>query len=431
MIRTEHTTERVGVPLRDRRRRGTIYVLVLAVGANILIIGLAAIYLSRVRLRQIRGDSEMRQARLLAQSAVEQAVSLMNNYTGDWRQDFDNDVETSPLTLGGGQMSFILMDEDGSLDDDPIDPLWIHGIGRVGDTVWVERAKARVNQGLPLEFLRTAVHCRGNLTINPGFKLTVVGAPASTDAELVLGGTVAGDAEAFGLSGIGTVTGTFTVPSEKKGMPERSLFEDYIARATVLSYIGDVEHFVLSAGVNEYDGSGVNPDGVYYINTGGDDLSISEARLHGTLLVDVGSGLLSIDTCLMEPYRPDFPVLIVKGNAYYCFCSSTFPEGPPIVHNFNPTGAPYLGATDSDMSDTYSTGITGLVHIIGDLEVMNASFSRGVFVVDGNVTITGTLTKVIHDPTLMLNPPLGYTDDPNSTAMILSGGSWSRQPAPG
>ncbi len=245
--------------------------MVLAVVANVLVIGLSATYLVRIRLRQVRSAGNVRQARLLAQSAVEQAVSVMNDPIAgsDWRNDFASGEETSPVTLGEGQMSFKLVDDDGDLADDPTDPVWVYGIGRSADAVWVERARARINGGLPLECLRTVIHSRRDLTIPTGFKLTAVGAPASTDQGLVLGGTLAGDAEAFTRSDIGTVTGAFTVPTRKKGVPDRKLFDDYAARATSLTFHGPFDCVVLGPGINEYDGSGVNPDGLYYINTGG------------------------------------------------------------------------------------------------------------------------------------------------------------------
>jgi hypothetical protein len=392
-----------------------------------MVISLAAIHLARVRLRQVRRDGETREARLLAQSAVEQAVSVMNNYAGNWREDFDGDQETSPMAFGAGQMSFMLVDADGDLADDPTDPLWIHGIGRVGDAVWVERAKARVDQGLPLEFLRTAIHSRGKIEIPSGKALSVVGAPASTDSDLRNDSILEGDVEALGLSGSGPVTGKVTVPSEKKGIPPRSLIDDYIARATVLPYEGHLDKVVLAPGVNEY-GGGLNQDGVYYLDTDSHDLELKDTRVHGTLILRLGPKRVTAKTCVVEAYREDFPALIVIGELRGEI-KETWLDESSAGHNFNPSGAPFEGATDTDKLDSYRTGIYGLVHVIGDAELLQTGESKGVFVVDGPVKISNSV-KLVHDPELMFNPPLGYTDDPNSTAMIIRSGSWSRQPAP-
>jgi hypothetical protein len=413
----------------DRRRRGTIYLLVVAVAANLVVIGLAAVALVRVRVRSVHLEAERREAQRLAYSGVEQAIAMMNNYTGgtgNWRADYTNDVETTPLDFGDGQVSFKLVDEDGDLADDPTDPVWIYGIGRAGDAIWIERAKARVDQGLPLECLRTAVHSYGQLTV--GATLTVVGAPASTDGNLLLDGTINGDAEALSLSGSGSVLGVGTVPAEKKGMPLRSLFDEYVARATTLTHTGDFVDVVLGPGVNEYDGSGTNPDGVYYINTGGSDLRLETMRLLGTLIVDLGSGTLYVQGASMDPYREDFPVLIAKGSVYQNTAGVALDESNEH-HNYNPPGAPYQGETDSDTSDSYSSGVRGLIHIIGYAEFDQVGLQRGAIVVDGQAEISAA-TTLTHDPDLMYNPPLGYANDPNSTAMVIRSGSWSRQPAP-
>lgn len=419
------------VPAEHCRRQGAVYIIVLAVVVNVTVIGLTAIYLARVRLKDVYSNDELREARLLAYSAVEHAIGMMNNYTGgtgNWRNDYINGQEITPINFSNGHMSFKLVDGDGDLADDPTDPLWIDGIGRVGDAIWVERAKARINQGLPLEFLRTVIHSRRQFDIQLAQQLTVSGAPSSTDSELLNNGTLVGDVEALSLSGSGSITGNMTIPAEKKGVPPQSLYDWYLARATTLTFSGNLQDIVLGPGVNEYDGSGANPDGMYYINTGGSNLDIQTMRLCGTLIVDVGAGTLNIYNVSMEPYREDFPVLIVKGNMYQNTDGGLLDESWEN-HNYNPVGAPYHAETDSDQSDTYSPGIRGLMHVIGDVELVQVANHYGVIVVDGRATING-LVNLVHDPDLMFNPPLGYTDDPNSTAMIIRGHSWSRQYAP-
>ena len=57
---------------------------------------------------------------------------------------------------------------------------------------------------------------------------------------------------------------------------------------------------------------------------------------------------------------------------------------------------------------------------------------NGVTIVDGGVTYKDNNSggPFNYDPNLALNPPLGYTSDPTSTKMVISGRSWSRQAAP-
>jgi len=407
-----------------------VYLIVLAVGANVLVIALGAMALARVRLARIQAQDDVAQARVLAASAVAQAVGVMNGpaTNATWRQDYTSGVATTPVSFGGGQISFTLTDADGNLSDDPTDPVWIDGTGSVGGAQWVERAQARIHGGLPLACLRTALHCGGTLEIATGATLTASGGPVSTDTRLVVNGSVVGDAEATTISGSGSISGTASAPVDPKGLPPRSLFDTYKARATVLPFNGNLDTMVLSPGVNEYGGD-LNADGVYSIDTQGASITIRNSRVWGTLLVDAGLGTVTLDGWnLMEPYRTDFPVLVVKGRLVSGPDTGSLQEAA-CVHNYNPPGAPYGGQTDADMTDTLPNEIRGLVHVIGSASLLDQGLYRGVILVDGGTDVAGTQTVTL-DPNLMDDPPLGYTGDPNSTQMIVKKGTWTRRPAP-
>ncbi len=176
---------------------------------------------------------------------------------------------------------------------------------------------------------------------------------------------------------------------------------------------------------------------MYYINTSGNDLAIKNSRIHGTLLIDVGPGknVYISDECFIHPYRDDFPTLIIKAATVELKVlsnggSTLLVEGAK-GHNFNPSAAPYQGQTDGDQGDSYPSEIRGLVHLIADASFPDQALTRvhGVLVVHGELNVDKDC-EFIHDPNLMLNPPLGYTDDPNSTDMIIEARSWTCQPAP-
>ena len=417
-------------PNRRSARRGSTYIAVIGVAVIVSIIGFAGIHIARVQMRSVEADNDTRRAKLLARAAVEQAIANMNQ-SSSWRTSYTNNVETAPINFGGGTISFKLVDPDGDLADDATDSVWIYGYGRVGDAVWVEKAYARIDGGKPLEFLRTALHA-GSINLSSGADLTVVGAPASADGNIDLNGggtSIVGDAEAASQTGGGTITGTTTVPATAKGMPASSVYTSYVNRATALTYSGNLQNVVLAPTINQYDGSGTNPDGVYYINTGGANLTINRLRLVGTLIIDVGAGTLTIQEITASPYRSDFPVLIVKGNVTLSQWSTTVLE-TLALKSLNPAGAPYNGSEDNDLLDTYPNRVDGLVHIIGNLTTWdNAGTWKGVMLVTGSadISVSGTIT---HDPSLMDNPPLGYTEDPASTKMIISSRSWTRTTAP-
>jgi len=408
-----------------KRQRGSVYLMVLAVGAVVLVVGLAGIALARVRLVGAHDQQALMEARLLADSAIAHAVGIMNapDTKDTWRQNYVHDQATSPVLLDTGQMSFRLADDDRDLADDPTDPVWIEGIGRAGQAVWFERARARVYGGPPLACLRTAIHTCGDMEIKGGKQLTAYGAPASTDGNLKVDGSLTGDAEAVTLSGGGSIDGTLTTGVALKGAPWRSIFDDYAARATAIPYDGHLDEVVLGPGVNEYGGA-INPDGLYYLDTDGHDIEIKNTRLYGTLVIDaVNKKVIIKEWDHLSPYRSDYPVLIIKGNLESDQKTGLLMEA--TGHNYNPPGAPYQGHTDSDQLDSYPCEVHGLVHVMGTVKFKGNDTFRGAIACEGKVTVESAST-IVHDPNLILNPPIGYTADPNHSNMILAPHTLSR-----
>ena len=69
---------------------------------------------------------------------------------------------------------------------------------------------------------------------------------------------------------------------------------------------------VLSAGLNPCGSKTTNPAGIYVIDCNGQDLRITNARIHGTLIVvDVGQVYLQNGFHLQATY-PNYPVLLVS-----------------------------------------------------------------------------------------------------------------------
>lgn len=412
------------------RRRGSTYAAVMGTALIVSLIGFAAANVAQVRMRASQSRNDVRRARVLAQAGVARAIAVLNN-DPSWRSNHTSNVKTTPLNFGGGTTTYKLVDDDGNLADDPTDRVWIYGYGRVGNAVWVEKARARIDGGLPLECLRCALHCKGGLTVTSGLQhtLTPVGAPASTDNLLTVDGTLDGNAEAVANAGSGSITGTVLVPAAKKGMPLRALFTQYKSRATQLTYSGNLQGVILGPQLNDYDGTGTNADGLYFLNTGGSDVTLNNLRLIGTLVIDAGNGTVTIQTVNMAPQREDFPVLIIKGNVVVSQSALELSE-VTALKNFNPAAAPYNNQSDADLLDTYPNRITGLVHVIGQLQVTSLGGNfKGAVVVDGSTVIDGP-ARIEHDPALMPDPPIGYTADPASVKMVLTRDDWSRTAAP-
>ena len=127
------------------RRRGSIYAVVLAMAILVSLIGLSAVAVGRINLRTAGTGGDAMAAELLALSAVEHAIAVVNR-EANWRDRFENDVETPEVRLGNGTFAWKLVDgttdanQDGAMEDGDGDlgagglqPARLFGIGRVGD----------------------------------------------------------------------------------------------------------------------------------------------------------------------------------------------------------------------------------------------------------------------------------------------------------
>ena len=258
--------------------------------------------------------------------------------------------------------------------------------------------------------------------------LTAVGAPVSCDIQIVNDGVIYGDAEAvMVITNNGTITGTQTVAPfvPSKAMPASTVVDMYIALATTIPNPGSIDGKVLSPGNNPWGAT--DPDGVYYIDTLGGDLTIRASRIHGTLVVKCGSGTVRLETAaLLHPYRTDYPTLIVDGNLEVLLDSGdmTLSEAQWGV-NFNPSGTRFKAISNADMTDEYPNEIQGLVHVTRNLLMSRSSRVWGAIICESTATCQQN-TAVIHDPDLYANPPLGYTESVAAPPMTIVSGTWQQ-----
>ena len=124
-------------------RCGSVYLAVTGVAMILSLIGFTAIHITRLELRMTGSSQDQSKARLHAMSAVELALSQVEEYP-DWRTDFTHGVkyEMTP-NLYGSPLYFKLLDNengnrdggDGDLADDATEAVEIQGVGRSGNAV--------------------------------------------------------------------------------------------------------------------------------------------------------------------------------------------------------------------------------------------------------------------------------------------------------
>jgi len=258
---------------RHTTRPGTIYVAVLGAATIVMILGLSGLTAVRIKARTANAEGESKKAHRSAHSAIVQGLFHIQT-DSNWRTTFTNGTWV-PYTFGGANLSWKVVDEqDGDLADDPTEPVRLHGKGEFGSSTQLLSVLLEVTKPQPMDALRTAVHSAGELYIKGGKSLTATGAPASTNGNFKIDGTLFGSVEAATQTGGGTVTGTVTIPAPAKNLPAATVFDDYKAKATILPYSGDIDTLVIAPGINEYILGQLNPDGVYFIDTVGNDLKI-------------------------------------------------------------------------------------------------------------------------------------------------------------
>lgn len=117
------------------RRRGSAFVLVIAVTSIVGIIGMAGLMAVRVQHRGVRGRADATQAQALADAAL-QLIHLRIADDDGWRDDHEHDKWSSPEAIGTGTFIYKFVDEsDGDLDDDDLDVVRLYVQATYGDAV--------------------------------------------------------------------------------------------------------------------------------------------------------------------------------------------------------------------------------------------------------------------------------------------------------
>ena len=413
-----------GIPqpsIRNLKTDGSIYIHVLASSLLVAIIGLGALYANRVQVRLCRLTKDSAEARTCATSAIELGL-LHVRLDSNWRTAWPNGTWMQDKPLGAGTFTLQGTDpQDNDLADSPCDALVLTGIGAKG--VACHKTQVVLVPAIkPAESLQSCLHGSGLLQVKAGKQITAVGAPVSTNGQLDNEGTIDGNAQAQSIDHTGTITGSLATPGPIKHMPDADVISKYAAKATVIASRATIEKVVLAPGYNSYGTA--DPNGLYVINTGNANLTIRDCRIYGTLVVQVGTGTVTVDNAVCwQTYRSDFPALLVSGNAVIaCTSATTLLSEVTLATNFNPTGAPYNGGTDNDKKDTYPNEIRGLVHVEGSLKLQQTARIIGAVICNGPAYVEGTNT-ITYNTSLYACPPKWYT---YVDGMKLSPESWKQ-----
>jgi len=407
-------------------RRGGIYIAVLGSSMLVTLIGLSALAMVRAQRLAVERAIDTDAARLYAESAVELGIQWIAS-NPNWRTTYTSGNWATNVAMADGKFSLAGVDPtDGNLANRLTDPLVLTGTGIKGSAQQMVQVTL-VPATTPIDALKMAIHTAGEFHIRSGKSLLVSGAPASTNTTLRNDGTITGNAECLASTGGGTVTGNVKILAATKAMPDPGLMATYTALGTVISPPSTIEKTVLAPAVNPWVPAATNADGVYVINLSS-NLTIRRCRINGTLVINGPGRTVSIENnVLIHPYRADYPVLITNAKLVIKHVSGTSLSESSEGANFNPPAAPYLGVSNSNMTDTFPSEVQGLVHARDLFEMDNTARVRGLVICESAalsdaVNVPGT-PEIIYDPLLYSNPPMGYT---KYAAMAVKPGSWKQ-----
>ena len=144
---------------------------------------------------------------------------------------------------------------------------------------------------------------------------------------------------------------------------------------------------VVSTGTNPFSVTS-NSNGIYVLDCGGNDVTISDCMIVGTLVLrNTGTVRIGNGPVQWRPARPGLPALIVDGDVVLSFSRFGLTERELNV-NLNPSStADENGSTDSSMNDTYLPEIRGLIFASGDVTLAGDLRINGTVISGDDMTI--------------------------------------------
>jgi hypothetical protein len=397
-------------------RTGSVYLLALGASTLIAVIGLLALTKVRINQRLAKQGEARSVAQALAQSAVEQALTMIDA-TPQWRTVLRHDVDVAEFKLGDGTFTWRLIDEDdGDLSNDEGQLVRLRGTGRSGQAVQMYALQLRPVK-TPLTCLEACLHGGGLVSFSGA---TVrADAPVSTNGSMnAFNATVNATVQAAGGITGATYSGKKEPGSGTRELPDAvTVFDHYLENGTVIQL-----------GALPLDGAGfrvlerlslgkarnplglANPEGIYVIRCGGAPIIVRNCRIVGTLvLLDPGVNSRVEGSVNWEPGVTTYPALMVRGSMDIRTTNSNLSESSGGSNvNYNPPGVPYNGTEDLDTSDSYPSVIKGIVYVTEKLiNNTNGINVEGMIVVGQTTNVSSEMT-IKYRKDVYQDPPPGF-----------------------
>ncbi len=408
-------------------RPGSVYLVVLSTTVLVTSIALLGLESQRSTARSVDLLISSAKARTLSQSGFE--IALQTLASQDWRSKLTSGSTVVSVDDGSGGLIKVAISDpvDADLADDPWDDV------QLTSSAWHGSASSALQVRLkhaitPDPALSYCLFSRGGIK----FKTCTFSSSAPVYADVsfysdksTVDAPVQSSTSIAGITYLRTQTANSEV---KSAVTYANLLSIYGTQATpiVLSTISSrkIERVALGPGVNPYGTKVVNPRGIYFIDCGGSDLTVSRARISGTLVLKNCRKLTIERSVCWEPAETNLPVFILDGELDVDLDATDLLELTNLV-NFNPAGAPFKSVSDIDTLDAYPSLLGGVSYTAGAARLRNKACITGTMICDG-------LLEVEQDPRstysniYKLNPPEGFRTPGALKISSIAAGSASK-----
>ena len=378
-------------------------------------LAMAALTMAHHHARELTSDADFRRVQLAADAGLEWAVSSINS-SANWRTNHTHNVDSTVQVVNGVNLTYRLLDDDGDLADNPLDPCDVLVTASLRESSFSWRAALEA-RGPGMNCLDYSATARNNIEI------TAEGA-WSTDGPIASTGLVSVDwqadvtAECFASGGYaGLIHGGMNGLIGTLEQPDASVLEHYSNIATpidstLLRLSGSycyLEEQLLSNTHNTISGE-VNSSGVYSIDCLGRSIVVTDSRIAATLvLTNVGADCSIYGSVHWTASISNYPILLIDGNIDLSLTATPLLEST-VGLNLNPSGMPYRGQTDSTTTTAYPSELRGLLYAAGRVSFDNNSSNNqffGSIVSYGMIRGDGDL-RLIYRDIFAQDPPPGF-----------------------
>ncbi|MGN6546905.1 MAG: pilus assembly PilX family protein [Aureliella sp.] len=219
-----------------RRRRGTIYVIVLLSSLLVATIGVSALQLVRLQSRMASDYSDFIAARAYARAAIEIGMLKVRN-DKNWRSSLGNGNWVTDNAIDAGKYSLSALDPvDNDVTQGDNHPIVLTGTGKKGNAAFKVSARLEVGPrgGSCLEVSMTS----GSATTVNASTLTSNQSVCSNGTFDAAGGsTLNADVEAYGAISGGTYAKTTSQRTLTREMPDPAhALDSYLSSGTTIPY---------------------------------------------------------------------------------------------------------------------------------------------------------------------------------------------------